>query len=260
MSNIHLKYDSNTPLLNNQILRFYISGVTSGVSQSIIYDNGTNIGIGTITPTDKLSIYTAKTATSTATPDSINLGGTFSNAAGTNLKFKIYDDGGSIGGFGISSGQLDYKTWSTGADHVFYADTTKIVTMKGTGEVGIGTAAPSARLHAKGVDNTSGNFGLKIVDSGDTLLSYVRNDGYAAFDRYLRVGLRGDYGQLDIYGYTDPSSEILNIKNKNEQTIFNFRQESYNPYLRLYSNGSTASTIGIDGAPNLMVKVILKNF
>lgn len=327
---------------------FTLKLVDSGDTIMLAVRNDGKVGIGTITPTDKLSIYTAKTATSTATPDSINLGGTFSNAAGTNLKFKIYDDGGSIGGFGISSGQLDYKTWSTGADHVFYADTDRLVTIKGTGAVGIGVNAPGARLdisggtsnpflaqstingsgvmgifrnndggfdvgqeiqldfqqqtstlgrisstyfggsdygfnfygnngfvnttpiitfrgngyvgigttgttaklQIKGETANSSNFGLKIVDSGDTLLSYVRNDGYAAFDRYLRVGLRGDYGQLDVYGYTDPSSVILDLKNKNEQTIFNFRQETYNPYFRMYSNGNSTSTIGIDGAPN----------
>lgn len=102
----------------------------------------------------------------------------------------------------------------------------------------------------KGSTADSSAFVFITRDTNDQQLSYVRNDGYAAFDRYLRIGLRGDYGQLDVYGYTANSSIIADFKNKNEQTIFNFRQESLNPYLRFYRNAVADAVIGFDGAAN----------
>lgn len=44
MSKIHLKYDSNSGLTNNQLFKYTING--SGATASIIYDSGNNIGIG----------------------------------------------------------------------------------------------------------------------------------------------------------------------------------------------------------------------
>jgi len=111
--------------------------------------NDGNVGIGNSNPLSKLSIGILNSV-STATPDSISLGGTFSNLAGANLKFKIYDDGGNIGGFGVSSGQLDYVGWNTSVDHVFYAGTSRLMTLKGSGELGIGTTAPTSKLDISG--------------------------------------------------------------------------------------------------------------
>jgi hypothetical protein len=36
MQNVHLKYDTSSGLTNGQIIKFYVSGVTSGVTSSII--------------------------------------------------------------------------------------------------------------------------------------------------------------------------------------------------------------------------------
>jgi hypothetical protein len=54
MSNIHLKYDSTSPLINNSIIKF-LSGTTASTS-SQIYDTGTNVGIGVSNPTSKLHV------------------------------------------------------------------------------------------------------------------------------------------------------------------------------------------------------------
>jgi len=54
MSKIHLKYDSASALTNNQVVKYNTS--ESGATASIIYDNGTNVGISTSTPSAKLHV------------------------------------------------------------------------------------------------------------------------------------------------------------------------------------------------------------
>jgi hypothetical protein len=47
----------------------------------------------------------------------------------------------------------------------------------GGGNVGIGTIAPTARLHVLGLDATAADYGLKVGDNLNTINFYVRNDG-----------------------------------------------------------------------------------
>jgi hypothetical protein len=60
------------------------------------------------------------TSTSTASPIAIDLGGTFSNAAGANPKLKLYNDGTAFYGIGVSLNQLDYIGANNASGHVFY--------------------------------------------------------------------------------------------------------------------------------------------
>ena len=137
--------------------------------------NDGNVGIGNSNPLSKLSIGLLA-GIGTSTPDAISLGGTFSNVAGQNLKFKIYDDGGNIGGFGVSSGQIDYVGWNTSVDHVWYAGTSRNMTLKGAGDLGIGISNPLARFHVQGI-NTGGTANLYITNSGTAVMFKVTNDG-----------------------------------------------------------------------------------
>jgi hypothetical protein len=67
-----------------------------------------NVGIGTTTPLQRLQVG-SNTASSTVTPDSISLGGTYSSVAGANPKLRLFDDNsGSVYGIGVSSAQLDF--------------------------------------------------------------------------------------------------------------------------------------------------------
>jgi hypothetical protein len=75
------------------------------------------ITVGTLTPT------------TTATPEAIDLGATYSNAAGTNLKILTYNDGVSTHGIGVSTASSDYVTIATTGIHSFYTGTVRSVTM-----------------------------------------------------------------------------------------------------------------------------------
>lgn len=91
-----------------------------------------NVGIGTATPNAALQ---------------------FANAV-TNRKIVMYEFGNNdhqYDGFGIGAGFLRYQVGLTTDDHVFYAGTSsttsnELMRIKGTGNVGIGTATPNAAL------------------------------------------------------------------------------------------------------------------
>jgi hypothetical protein len=61
-------------------------------------------------------------------------------------------------------------------------NSSNLMILSSTGDLGIGSSfntysLPSARLHSKGVDSSSSNYGLKVQDSGGTDNLVVRNDG-----------------------------------------------------------------------------------
>jgi hypothetical protein len=153
-----------------------LAGTSHATKGYIIMNNGGgNVGIGNATPSDLLSVYTTKVNTGTATPDSVDLGGTYSTTAGTNLKLKVFDDGANIAGLGISAGQMDYKVWSAG-HHVFYQGTTPLMIIKGDGNVGIGTtvATTTTKLTIQPVAYTVATDGIKFLSSDNTTHSIIQ--------------------------------------------------------------------------------------
>ncbi len=132
----------------------YLFGGGSGtVGNVILAHDGSNqignVGIGTTNPVQRLQLGDT-TAASTASPETLSLGGTFSNSAGSNAKLRLWTNVTNVIGFGVSSNQLDYILSSTVYDHVFYGSTNELMRIKGTGNVGIGTTTPVAKLSVQG--------------------------------------------------------------------------------------------------------------
>jgi hypothetical protein len=105
----------------------------------VMHINGTgngNVGIGTSTPNALLQ-----------------LGNTVANR-----KIVLYETANNdhqYYGFGINGGTLRYQTDAAAADHVFFAavsstSSQELMRIKGNGNVGIGTNAPSQKLHVIG--------------------------------------------------------------------------------------------------------------
>ena len=84
-----------------------------------------NVGIKTASPRQLLTLGTL-TSFASATPDCIDLGGTYSNSAGSNLKLKLYEDGSVTHGFGVSTSSTDYVTSSTGSHKFFQSNTERM--------------------------------------------------------------------------------------------------------------------------------------
>jgi len=134
---------------------------TSGTQ---IYYTGGNVGIGNTNPLSNLQIGT-QTAGATATPVSLSLGGTYSNTAGANIKLKIFDDGiaADTYGIGVSNASLDFVVSPT-AGYNWYSGGAGKMTLTGTGNLGVGTNAPSTKLHVVGDGKVTGNL---TVDTGN---------------------------------------------------------------------------------------------
>lgn len=158
----------------------YVFQTATGSGKTFSITNAGYVGIGTTTPSHRLQLGTT-TSTSTATPETISLGGTFSSSAGGNAKLRLWTDGSNVMGLGVSSNQLDYVC-SAGYSHVFYNNGSEswritsagvfqsngaktiqtstgnltlataagnghiLLSPHGTGNIAIGTAVPDAKL------------------------------------------------------------------------------------------------------------------
>jgi hypothetical protein len=176
----------------------YVSKFTaaSTIGDSQIFDNGTNVGIGTITPTAKLDVYINSTSQlkydSELTLNGLNGG----ISGGSYLKFTAIP-------------AQSYNLIRSSGDLGFTADgSSATMLLKNNGNVGVGTISPTAMVHSKGIDATSSNFALKVENSASANLLSVRNDGV-----------------VDIYGTITPrlqsivSSATVTPTNLNDEVV-----------------------------------------
>ena len=104
---------------------------------------------------------------------------------------EIYTRGGSVG---IYLGNItDASNYYDNNNHYFRTLSGGFtrMTITSTGNVGIGTASPTARLHVKGVDVTADNFALKVDDSNNLNLLSVKNNGDVTLKNPLSVANGG---------------------------------------------------------------------
>jgi hypothetical protein len=208
----------------NFVSKFTSTGSTLG--NSVIYDNGTNVGIGTTDPGSKLEI----SSTSDALLE-LN-GGTTANPYmlfaqnGTRRAFVQYVNGGLLS-LASEYGDIRFMTGTGGTE-------TEKMRINSSGKVGIGTTSPGTTtagfisgevLHLKGADPSfivEGSNGAKInfVDSGgaanDKLLQFKVDGGVGYFQSFtdvpsLRVAniLAMDLGTGDVgIGTTSPAGRL----------------------------------------------------
>jgi len=131
-----------------------------------------NVGIGTTSPNGKLS---------------------FENSVETR-KIVLYEGGNNdfqFYGFGIEANKLIYTTAANTDDHVFYSGASattrnELMRIEGGGNVGIGTASPSAshKLDVNGAGRFSGN----VTSTGNiSARSFDMNSTYESSNQYLQL-------------------------------------------------------------------------
>ncbi|MGL4484864.1 MAG: hypothetical protein ACRCUS_07930, partial [Anaerovoracaceae bacterium] len=149
-------------------------GIGANNSEIITVLSSGNVGIGNMTPTQKLSIG-AVASNATATPDAMTLGGTFSNTAGQNLKLRLVEISGQVWGLGVSNNQLDYAA-PNGNSHVFYINDAEQMRINTNGNVGIGTINPAQKLDVNGTAKAN-NLILTSLTTGATTDNILVIDG-----------------------------------------------------------------------------------
>ena len=176
---------------------------TTSLGDSQIFDNGTNVGIGTASPTYKLEISGALRSTGT-----------------------LYSDNGSLAG-ALNLGQIVSigSSWTSYANLVFTMHNgggfSDIMKLQGNGNVGIGTSSPITKLHidkaSQTIGGTTPNGGLVITNLAgsnyalefgtDTSLAPWIQSRNATSSTYYNLLLNPSGGNIGI-GTTTPDSKL----------------------------------------------------
>jgi hypothetical protein len=182
---------------------------TSTLSNSLLFDNGTNIGIGTTAPGARFHIEGATTGNSGASGSGSLMWLKQTTTWGLAAPYALWVDGYSyLNGFRISGtdGQraiynqmanIELGFGTNGGDITFSSNnglTRRVYILNSNGNMGIGTATPSSKLEIS--TGSAGSSGLRFTNLTNT------TNGTAAFSGILGVNSSGDVGIGTIAGST----------------------------------------------------------
>ena len=147
---------------------------TDTITNSTIYDNGTNVGIGTTSPTQKLDIRDGELV---FTQSSTN-----QNPSGR-IRFNEYGSGAVSGSYMEYNGASNYFSMFTNSETVNYeflraVRGSHLLLQPSSGNVGIGTTGPTAPLHIQGGATSEV---LKIEADANPYARWVENGANVGF-------------------------------------------------------------------------------
>ena len=147
------------------------------ITNSIIYDNGTNVGIGTATPNNKLTVN-----------------GNIETTGAGKIGFNVNDSYGSFPHYGLGyAGGVSITNLAGYFGLSFGTSGTERMRITGTGNVGIGTTSPNVKLQVVGDIRITAN---------DPILYLTPNSGTEVFFQKLSTS-NGDF--LRLYDGTNYS-------------------------------------------------------
>jgi len=152
---------------------------TSAVSASVVYDNGTNVGIGTSSPFSKFHVSGADDVYLFAVSGATT-GIRFRSAAGTNLLEGVDNTlSGSYQPFTLGGSELRFRT-----------ATTERMRIDASGNLGLGVT-PSAWSGVTALQMASSS----AIAGNNQYLDFTTNAYYNAGFKYIGTGLSAKYGQ-----------------------------------------------------------------
>ena len=188
---------ATTAILTNLTANYLPKHTASGLVNSLIYDNGTNVGLGNISPSEKLEV--SGNIKSSGKIDALSIGSKFGNAIAS-----LPALGAEGNTFGIGSGYgFRFNVLTTGDGNLqvgrFSGGTNayNLILQSQGGNVGIGEPSPSVKLHVAG----------NILSTGEIT-------AYVASDRRLKHNITPLSSSLDIIDKLNPVSYYWNAKAK----------------------------------------------
>lgn len=141
----------------------YIPKLTSGtaIGNSQIFDNGTNVGIGTVNPLSKLSVGGNGTAAAAISGMGTTVG---LNGSGSVYGILANSPNG-YGMYGTSTSNYGIYGYSFSSAGGYFTSNSGPSLITGTGNVGIGTGTPISMLDIKNSGTTGSVVALTIRDS-----------------------------------------------------------------------------------------------
>ncbi len=165
--------------------------VVSDSSGNVNIDSGTfyvdavnnRVGVGTTSPRFAISVGSTGSG-STATPDTIDLGSTFSSTAGANPKLRLYWDGSLSFGFGVSNNQLDYIIGNN-SSHVWHSNGSERARIDSSGRLLVGTSSARTtanitsqiQVEGTGFSNSSLSLTANSNDSDSAYFIFTKTRG-----------------------------------------------------------------------------------
>jgi hypothetical protein len=193
----------------NYLSKFASAGT---LTNSLLFDNGTNVGIGTTDPSTLLHL---RSSTPTLTITSGTTTGTTIGNKGNRLLLlsnsSTVNNGGEIvfgatdastHRWGAISGGITNNSFSGAVGNILFATKeteagttlSERMVITSSGNVGIGSITPNARLEVRGAGSTSATTALDVENSNGTSLLTVRDDGNVG------IGTTSPTYKLDVAG------------------------------------------------------------
>jgi len=222
----------------------YLSKWTSSsvLGNSLVFDNGTNVGIGTASPTSTLELYKASGANYLYVTN-----GTSGTNNGVVLRYNSVDYMGMIGQF--TTGELKIGGFNAGGYFMtFYSNNAERMRLTPSGRLLIGTTTESTYLlDVFGTARVQSNSGLSLLVGNTspagtptpTVLSLGATFGTGAAGSSANVKLKvyDDGGSSTIYGI-GISATLLEIQSNENIGFFNGNSVTRTERMRITTSGS----------------------
>lgn len=96
-------------------------------------------------------------------------------------------------GFGISNSMIRYQINTSGSHHVFFANTTELMRLKGTGELGIGASNPQCLLDIKQLSGSTYNGYIRIGQQNTSTnypgIFFANDDSFSTGREYYKMAI-----------------------------------------------------------------------